>query len=50
MNQFAAVVEGYIDILLRDASLRLGLSFMKTKPGEWSQLISGADNEKNTCS
>ena len=39
MNQIETVVKDYIDVLLQDASLRLGLPPMKMNPKQWGLLI-----------
>ena len=40
MNQVWNIVDDYFDILLRDACNRVGLHPVKTKPKEWSMLLS----------
>ena len=39
MNQFKVIVDDYIDILLQDAAIRVGLGFKRTKPVEWCKLL-----------
>ena len=39
MSQIETVVEDYIDVLLQDAALRLGLPPMKMNPKQWAMLI-----------
>ena len=48
MNQFAdSIVDDYIDLLLRDAAMRLGIGFMNTKPKDWGLLVNNStDNVK----
>ena len=41
MNQLSVIVDDYIDVLLRDASIRVGVSPVKTRPTEWVLLMSG---------
>ena len=40
MNKSAILVDDFLDLLLRDASVRVGLDSMKTKPSEWMMLMS----------
>ena len=39
MNQFKDIVDDYIDVLLRDAAIRVGLGFKRAKPVEWCKLL-----------
>jgi len=39
MKQLSFVVDDFIDALLRDASVRVGLSLIKTKPTELVTLM-----------
>ena len=41
MNKSFLLVDDFFDLLLRDASVRVGLDSMKTKPTEWVMLMSG---------
>ena len=41
MNRLYLLVDDFFDLLLRDASVRVGLDSMKTKPSEWVMLMSG---------
>ena len=41
MNRSSLLVDDFFDLLLRDASVRVGLDSVKTKPSEWVMLMSG---------
>jgi len=41
MNRSSLLVDDFFDLLLRDASVRVGLDSMKTKPTEWVMLMNG---------
>ena len=52
MYRLALLIDDYIDLLLRDASIRVGLLSVKTKPTEWVTLmgaegLDGADRAQN---
>ena len=41
INRSSLLVDDFFDLLLRDASVRVGLDSVKTKPSEWVMLMSG---------
>ena len=50
MKQLSFVVDDFIDALLRDASVRVGLSLIKTKPTELVTLMGDQELDGAPCS
>ena len=50
MKQLSFVVDDFIDALLRDASVRVGLSSIKTKSTEWVTMIGDQELDGIPCS
>ena len=44
MNALANIAVEYIDLLLRDAAVRIGLGIMESKPAKWCKLLDPNDN------
>ena len=42
-NAWVRIINDFIDILLRDASIRIGLGMMKADPQIWSKLLDPTD-------
>ena len=49
MNRLSLLVDDFFDLLLRDASVRVGLDSMKTKPTEWVMLMNGEVCNDDQC-
>jgi len=49
MNRPSLLVDDFFDLLLRDASVRVGLDSMKTKPTEWVMLMNGEGCNDDQC-
>jgi len=45
MNNFHQVVNDFIDVLLRDAAIRIGLGLMKAEPTAWGKLLDPTDRK-----
>jgi len=45
MHRLALLVNNFIHLLLRDASIRVGLLSVKTKPTEWVTLMGGTGTD-----
>ena len=45
MNALATIAVEYIDLLLRDAAVRVGLGIIESKPATWCRLLDPSDND-----